>query len=177
VAVDLASTQAAELVLLHVAMPLPAATADSAGRDAGLGVDDAQRKVDERLGRVRSRRITAEGLVERGEPVSVIVRTATRMRAGLIVVGSHRFVDPATIVVGKVAERLVRTAPCPVLVMKGSTATQGGLTTAGDSRARAIVTPAVSATGITPRHAVPVRRAVGGIRQPFGVHALQQRVR
>jgi nucleotide-binding universal stress UspA family protein len=119
-AVDLASAQGAELILLHVAMPPPSGAPHAALRDHQRNIANAQRQVAERVGRATSRRVTPSGLVATGEPVSVIVTTATANGADLIVVDSHRLADPTAVLVGSAAERLVRAASCAVLVIKTS---------------------------------------------------------
>jgi nucleotide-binding universal stress UspA family protein len=47
-----------------------------------------------------------------------ICRAAEREAADLIVMGSHGHTDLAAIALGSVAERVVRHAPCPVLVIR-----------------------------------------------------------
>jgi nucleotide-binding universal stress UspA family protein len=54
----------------------------------------------------------------RGTPASAIARLARALEAGLVVVGTHGRRGVARARAGSVAERLVRMAPCPVLVVK-----------------------------------------------------------
>ena len=53
-----------------------------------------------------------------GDPGSEIVRTATDLKAGLIVMPSHGRTGLKHLLLGSVAERVVRTATCPVLVLR-----------------------------------------------------------
>lgn len=53
--------------------------------------------------------------VESGSPASEIVRYAERHGVDLIVVGTHGRTGVTRALLGSVAERVVRTAPCPVL--------------------------------------------------------------
>jgi nucleotide-binding universal stress UspA family protein len=53
--------------------------------------------------------------VEAPDPAGQIVRTARSMDASLIVMGTHGRGGIARIFMGSVAEKVVRTAPCPVL--------------------------------------------------------------
>src|SRR5262245_21857784 len=48
-----------------------------------------------------------------------IVRTARSMKASLIVMGTHGRGGVARVLMGSVAEKVVRTAPCPVLTANG----------------------------------------------------------
>ncbi|MEZ4402398.1 MAG: universal stress protein, partial [Kofleriaceae bacterium] len=55
-----------------------------------------------------------------GRPADEIVRLADQLGAGLIVVGSHGLDAIAHLLVGSVAERVVRQARCPVTVVRAS---------------------------------------------------------
>lgn len=61
--------------------------------------------------------------VEIGHPVEQILDLVTREHMDLIVMGTHGRTGLAHTVLGSVAERVVRLAPCPVLTVKGE---QGG---------------------------------------------------
>jgi nucleotide-binding universal stress UspA family protein len=52
-------------------------------------------------------------------PAAAIVAYAEQVQAGAIVMGTHRRIDqPVGSAIGSVAEQVVRTAPCPVMVMR-----------------------------------------------------------
>ena len=53
-----------------------------------------------------------------GDPFAVICRVAQEERVDLIVLGSHGRTGLAHVFLGSVAERVVRHAPCPVLVAR-----------------------------------------------------------
>ena len=53
-----------------------------------------------------------------GFPAKDIVRLATEVQADLIVLGTHGRRGMSHLLVGSVAERVVRTAPCPVLTVR-----------------------------------------------------------
>jgi universal stress protein A len=57
-------------------------------------------------------------LIKRGSPAQVIVDTAKRNGAELIVMGTHGRTGLAHMLIGSVAERVVRTARCPVLTVR-----------------------------------------------------------
>jgi nucleotide-binding universal stress UspA family protein len=53
-----------------------------------------------------------------GDPGAEIVKVATELKAGLIVMPSHGRTGLKHLLLGSVAERVVRTATCPVLVLR-----------------------------------------------------------
>ena len=53
-----------------------------------------------------------------GDPLDAIVDYAARERVGLIVMGTHGRTGLTHMFLGSVAERVVRTAPCPVLTVR-----------------------------------------------------------
>lgn len=59
-------------------------------------------------------------VIERGDPAAQIADYARRHRINLIVVGTHGRTGVTRALLGSVAERLLRNAPCPVLAVPGS---------------------------------------------------------
>lgn len=59
-----------------------------------------------------------EHLLEEGDPAEVLVRLATERKVELIVLGTHGRTGLARLLMGSVAEQVVRRAPCPVLTVK-----------------------------------------------------------
>ena len=71
-------------------------------------------------------RVTAAGLegeivVVHGVPFHEIIETAKTQKVDLIVMGTHGRTGLQHILLGSVAEKVVRLAPCPVLVARQST--------------------------------------------------------
>jgi universal stress protein A len=60
-------------------------------------------------------------LIERGVPHDVIVGTAKSLGVDLIIMGTHGRLGLKRLVLGSVAENVVRHAPCPVLTVRGRT--------------------------------------------------------
>jgi nucleotide-binding universal stress UspA family protein len=56
-----------------------------------------------------------------GQSFECIVETALHEKVGLIMLGTHGRTGLVHCVMGSVAERVVRLAPCPVLMVKSST--------------------------------------------------------
>lgn len=53
-----------------------------------------------------------------GEPAAAMVHLARRERVDLIVIATHGWRGLKRLLLGSVAERVVRTAPCPVITVK-----------------------------------------------------------
>jgi nucleotide-binding universal stress UspA family protein len=63
--------------------------------------------------------VRARGLLVEGVAHEQITRAAKRLRADLIVMGTHGRTGVARFFVGSVAARVTATAPCPVLTVRG----------------------------------------------------------
>jgi nucleotide-binding universal stress UspA family protein len=70
------------------------------------------------LAELQDEGISAEFAAHRGSPERAIVAAATEKDADLIVMGTHGRTGLAHVLLGSVAERVVRTAPCPVITVK-----------------------------------------------------------
>jgi nucleotide-binding universal stress UspA family protein len=120
-AVQLARRHGAELVLLHVYMDLPAYPEITAGQVEAI-YEEQRRWIDSALERrarsARSEGLRARALLRTGPAASTIADTAREEGADLLVVGTHSRSGLDRLIVGSVAERVVRLAACPVLVIK-----------------------------------------------------------
>jgi nucleotide-binding universal stress UspA family protein len=67
----------------------------------------------------RARVATSATVVRSAVPFSAIVGAARRLRADLIVLGTHGRTGLARVALGSVAERVVALASCPVLTVRG----------------------------------------------------------
>jgi nucleotide-binding universal stress UspA family protein len=61
-------------------------------------------------------------LLAEGEPATTILRAARENRCQLIVMGTHGRTGLSRLLMGSVAEEVVRKAPCPVLTLKAAPA-------------------------------------------------------
>jgi universal stress protein A len=119
----LASRLGAELVLLHVLVEAPLYSEGPFTVKQTRGVFDAARKwAVNALGQWTSAAV-AEGLSSRwvlrtGVPYKEIVGAVTRERADLIVIGTHGRGGLDRALLGSVADRVIRLAPCPVLTVR-----------------------------------------------------------
>lgn len=69
--------------------------------------------------RVEEAGLPVHALVRRGPAAQTIVETARGEGADLIVMGTHGRAGLQHLLIGSVAERVVRLAPCPVMVVPG----------------------------------------------------------
>lgn len=122
-AVELAGHFGAELIVNHVVPPIPALPPDPhynfeipAYQEALHESSEKRLKevVDEQVGD----RVPHRLLVTYGDPAREIVRIAAEEKADMIVIGTHGLTGWQHLVFGSVAEKVVRTARCPVLSIR-----------------------------------------------------------
>ncbi len=123
-AIDLARAYRADLLVVHVLSLVPVFVGEGyippkvwdeveAGQRAG-----AQTRLDRLVARAQRAGVRVRGLVVVGSPYEEIVRTAKRGRVDLIVMGTHGRTGLPKVLLGSVAERVLRTASCPVLTVR-----------------------------------------------------------
>ncbi len=78
-----------------------------------------QSQVDEVIQRARERQIDCQGFILEGLAYTAISELAREQQADLIVMGSHGRSGLTRLLMGRVAERVIGHAPCPVLVVMG----------------------------------------------------------
>ena len=113
----LARDYGARLIVLHVAdVPTVA---------YGEGIvppnpEESRAAAQEQLDRLRVPRadVRAERRLEQGDPVTEILRVAREAGADLIVLGTHGRTGLGRLLMGSVAEQVVRRAACPVLTVR-----------------------------------------------------------
>jgi len=91
----------------------------SVAREEGE-LPQAEAIVREMLAQANARGLPLEGRVTVGVPDDAIVRLARELEADLLLLGSHGRTGFTRLLLGSVAERVIGTAPCPVLVVKRS---------------------------------------------------------
>jgi universal stress protein A len=125
---ELARQFGAEVWLLFVAEPY-AAPGDLYASPALVQLFEESRALARRRlatveASLRRSRIRCRGLVAVGSPAPTIVETAATKRADLIVMATHGSTGLTHFFLGSVAERVVRTAGCPVLTIRPQTRTR-----------------------------------------------------
>lgn len=63
-------------------------------------------------------RISVEALIIQGVPFAEIIKVSKEYRIDLIVIGTHGRTGLSHAIMGSVAEKIVRKAPCPVLTIR-----------------------------------------------------------
>ncbi len=111
----LASQYAARLIVLHVIEPI------MAYGEVGIVIEPPGGR-ESLWQELRAHRgfggIQVEHRLEEGAPAGVIARVADELGCDLIVMGTHGRQGLSRLLMGSVAERVVRLAPCPVLTVK-----------------------------------------------------------
>jgi nucleotide-binding universal stress UspA family protein len=79
---------------------------------------EAQRRLDALVGSAKKAGVRATGLLLEGIAAEQIVRAARGRRAGMVVMGTHGRTGLAKLFLGSVAERVVGSAPCPVMTVR-----------------------------------------------------------
>jgi nucleotide-binding universal stress UspA family protein len=117
-ALRMAAQFGAEVTLVHVVEPfiyptdwmLPLPQTDFAG---------ARRAIIEQLRALtESYPFAAQPIVVEGKPSQEIIKIAKARKADLIIIGTHGYSGVKHALIGSVAERVVRLAPCPVLTVR-----------------------------------------------------------
>jgi nucleotide-binding universal stress UspA family protein len=123
-AVAFARLHKAELHLLHV-MEMPVYTVSGDTIDPGYSVEAvreletaARKRLENLASRVQSEHDAVSFDLVTGTPFVEIVQTARKTDADIIVMGTHGRTGLAHVLIGSVAEKVVRKAPCPVLTVK-----------------------------------------------------------
>ncbi len=131
-AADLAKVHGARLVVLHVAELLPGLTADTVvhaeGGGAPMRLEDFHRAqtlawMEQDRALAHTRDVPVELVFVLGAVVSVVLAEAAQRHADVIVMGTHGRSGLAHLVMGSVAERVLRQSPVPVLTVRVPDAT------------------------------------------------------
>jgi nucleotide-binding universal stress UspA family protein len=125
-AVEFARVFDAEVEVLFVIEPVYYAVPDFAGGAtaamSGL-LEEQMRSGREQLAKLAKRyarhRITLRTMMRSGTPYAEIVAAAQSRKSGLVFMATHGRTGLTHLLLGSVTERVVRSAPCPVLTIRG----------------------------------------------------------
>jgi nucleotide-binding universal stress UspA family protein len=123
-AIEMARAQKAELVIAHVLPVVMPMMVD--GYMSPKVYEDiqrsarqhAQKQLDAVIARARKAGARARTVLLEGVPATQITRAAKSQHADVIIMGTHGRTGFARVLLGSVAERVVGTAPCPVLTVR-----------------------------------------------------------
>lgn len=121
-ALELAKESGGTLHLLH-AYEIPLGTIPPYGIEVPQSVvvevrDAAARRLEKASHKARDRGVACETHLVHSTPAAGIVEAARTLGADLIVMGTRGLTGVKHVLLGSVAERTVRGAPCPVLTVK-----------------------------------------------------------
>lgn len=119
----LADAFGSELVLLHVLVEAPLFQEGPFTMDKARRVYEAARKwaeesLEQWAGTARGKGLNVRWVLRTGVPYREIVALATDERADLVLMGTHGRGGIDRALLGSVADRVVRLAPCPVLTVR-----------------------------------------------------------
>ena len=122
-AVDLARRYDAAITLTHVYQPVSLALPDGYVLQSAMALSDLLAKIDEALDAAKERiELMSPGaqvktVIRQGAPWAEIGELAREAPCDLIVMGTHGRTGLKHALLGSVTEKVVRTAPCPVLTV------------------------------------------------------------
>lgn len=121
-AIELAKALDAHLTLLHVTqlMPLTVGEVPPVYLDEYMAdlEANAKQQMQGALDRVHQAGLQADSVISHGVPFQTIVDTACDKKVDLIVIGTQGRTGIPHLLIGSVAEKVVRLAPCPVWVAR-----------------------------------------------------------
>lgn len=124
-AVEMAKTNRAELLVVHVMTPVIPMIGDGYVSPKvyqeveATARSQAQAELDRLIAKAKAAGVRVKGLLMEGVPHEQITRAARSKRADLVVIGTHGRTGLAKFFLGSVAGRVVSVAPCPVLTVRG----------------------------------------------------------
>jgi universal stress protein A len=120
-AIPLAKEHDAAITLLYVVTPVYG-TGEYGALDYGELEVSMRQGGEKELAKLAQEEVRAQIptdlLVHTGSPAHEIVQAARRLPADLIVISTHGRTGLKHVLLGSVAEQVVRTAPCPVFVVR-----------------------------------------------------------
>ena len=124
-AADFAKLFGSDLSILHIVEPIYYATAADmyvTSPNVTLLLDEQRRIATRQLARLEAdlekKGHRVRTLLKAGSPAQLIIDTAKRSRAELIIMATHGRTGLAHMLMGSVAEKVVRGAACPVLTVR-----------------------------------------------------------
>ncbi len=119
----LAAASGAEIVLTHVLVETPLYSEGPFTMERARQVYEAARRwagetLEQWAAKARGTGLTVRVVLRAGVPYAEIVELATNERADLVVLGTHGRGGINRALLGSVADRVVRLAPCPVLTVR-----------------------------------------------------------
>jgi nucleotide-binding universal stress UspA family protein len=124
-AIDLAKQNDAELLLVHVIEPVRYVAGEEFGgpelyvKLEEITDQNAQASMKKLIEKVENLKVKAKSLLVKGVAHEQIVNAAESTKADMIVIGTHGRTGFSKLFMGSVAGRVISTALCPVLTVRG----------------------------------------------------------
>ncbi len=115
-ALDIAKCQGGTIVVVSVA-PEMEGPKEALGEMNAVLQEFAREQAHDAAEKIRRHGIPVEEVVETGRPADVVLRVAREAEAKAIVMGTHGRTGLARAVIGSVADRIIRHARCPVILV------------------------------------------------------------
>lgn len=145
----LAKESGAELIVVHALQRLDYVAAGemwAPAFDTGMLLQQfgqmARKQLAGIAAKLEKRGVKVRTVLDIGPAAEVIVDAAKKRRADVIVISTHGRTGLAHVLMGSVAERVVRTAPCAVLSLRGLDKGKRSLAKKGGAAARRKAAPA-----------------------------------
>lgn len=124
-ALNLAKTNRAALTVVHVLLPIMMVSDMTVSPSVWEEIRRGTRRwAEQHLSRLATKAkiagVRATARLLEGDPAEQIVRAAHAAHADVIVVGTHGRKGVPRFFIGSVAERVVRSASCPVMTVRGA---------------------------------------------------------
>jgi nucleotide-binding universal stress UspA family protein len=123
-AIEVAKADGGQLLVVHVLTPVGPLVGDGYVSPRTFeeleraARDQAQKRLDALVARATKAGVRASAVIAEGLAWQEVVKIARSKRADLIVMGTHGRSGLAKFFLGSVAERVIATAPCPVLTVR-----------------------------------------------------------
>jgi nucleotide-binding universal stress UspA family protein len=142
-AVELSRQLKAQLVVLHAVEPVYYPSLEATygiGVDLGNVYDQVEQGARARLarlaGEIRARRVKVRTLLVHGTAHQVILDSAAKLKANLMIMSTHGRTGLSRALLGSVAEKVLRAATCPVVTVPGRRPRAGAARAKRPSRRR-----------------------------------------
>jgi nucleotide-binding universal stress UspA family protein len=122
--VEIAQHSNSQLIVLHIAEPLPVMYTAHGPLDFNTAEVEAEKRVfvGEKLDQILENEIpagvTALSKIDMGDPAGGIVSAAAQEKVDLIVMATHGLSGWRRFLLGSVTEKVVRNAACPILTIR-----------------------------------------------------------
>lgn len=118
-AVPFAKQFEAKITLLHVVdLPMYPQEFGYILGDESAAFDASKKSLTDLAARAIAPELLAQTIVRRGAALDIVVAVARETHADLIITTTHGYTGLKHVFMGSTAERIVRHAPCPVLVVR-----------------------------------------------------------